>query len=351
MPQARSRDALRDLVATHSDAIAACRVLCIVPVAYVHIAMGEGGSPVGAAVQGVLRDLLGRSSVLLLSVVSGLLMVHVFSSRSWGAASWGRVRGLLVPMVAWNAIALGVMLALRRPMPVGLVDVGNALFAISGHGVTRPLTFLRDLFVVSLATPLLVLGIRRMRLWLLIPVVLAGGFVSTKPWVAHSQIVSYYALGVGFGVLHLERLRLVRFAARAAPWLLAALVVVCAARPLTGDTLSFIDTNAFDALVRRPVCAGSFGVLAMRVCAHEPSCRLIRRWLEPAIFAMFLSHALVLRGLRGLAFCAGVDAPAARLAAWIVLPFLSLAVAVLLQQLLRRGPDMLYRVLLGKPRP
>ena len=348
MPEVRSDDALRALIATHSDAIAACRVLCIVPVAYVHIAMGEGESPVGAAVQGVLRDLLGRSSVLLLSVVSGLLMVRVFSSRSWGAAAWGRVRGLLVPMVVWNGIALATMYAFRRPMPG---DIVNALFAVTDHGVTRPLTFLRDLFLISLATPLLVLAIRRLRLWVLIPLVVVGGFVSTKPWLAYSQILSYFSLGVGFGVLQLERVRLVGFLGRVAPWLLAGLVVVSAARPLTGNALAFVDTNAFDAMVRRPVCASSFWVLAMWVCEHEPSRRFIRRWLEPAIFAMFLSHALVLRGLRGLAFSMGVDAPAARLAVWIVLPFLSLAAAVLLQQLLRRGPEIVYRVLLGKSRP
>lgn len=346
--ESRSADGLRELIATHSDAIAACRVLCIVPVAYVHIAMGEADTAVGAAVQSVLRDLLGRSSVLLLSVVSGVLMVRVFSSRSLRAAIWGRAQGLLIPMAAWNAIALAVLLAFRRPMPEDLI---NGLFAVTHHGITRPLTFLRDLFVVSLLTPLFVVGIRRMRLWLLIPLVLAGGFVSTKPWVAHSQIVSYFALGIGVGVLQLERLWVARVVARVAPWLLAALVVVSAARPLMGDALSFIDTNAFDALARRPVCASSFWVLAVRLSSHQPSRRFIRRWLEPAIFAMFLSHALVLRGLRGLAFMLGVDAPAARLAVWIVLPLLSLGVAVLLQGLLRRGPDFLYRLLLGKPRP
>lgn len=348
MPEVRSDDALRGLIATHSDGIAACRVLCIVPVAYVHISMGEGDTLVGAAMQGVLRDLLGRSSVLLLSVVSGLLMVRVFSSRSWGAAAWGRVQGLLVPMVVWNGFALATMYALRRPMPQDLV---NAVFAVTNHGVTRPLTFLRDLFLISLATPLLVLAIRRLRLWVLLPLVLMGGFVSTKPWLAHSQILSYFSLGVGFGVLQLERLRLVGFVGRLAPWLLAGLVLVSAARPLTGEALALIDTNAFDALVRRPVCASSFWVLAMRVSEHEPSRRFIRTWLEPAIFAMFLSHALVLRGLRGLTLSMGIDAPAARLAVWIVLPFVSLAAAVLLQQLLRRGPDILYRLLLGKARP
>ncbi|MGH1344716.1 MAG: acyltransferase family protein [Nannocystales bacterium] len=348
MPDTRSDDELRGLIATHSDAIAACRVLCIVPVAYVHIAMGEGESPVGAAVQGVLRDLLGRSSVLLLSVISGLLMVHVFSSRSWGAAAWGRVRGLVIPMVVWNGLALAMLLALHRPIPEDLV---NAVFAVSDHGVTRPLTFLRDLFVISLATPLLVLALRRLRLWVLLPLFLLGGFVSTKPLLAYSQVVSYFALGVGFGVLKLERLRIVALIGRVAPWLLAGLVVVSAARPLTGDALVFIDTNAFDALVRRPVCASSFWVLSMRVCEHEPTRRFVRRWLEPAIFAMFLSHALILRGLRGMAFTLGVESSAARLVVWVALPLLSLAVAVALQRLLRRGPDFVYRILLGKPRP
>lgn len=323
-------------------------MLCIVSVAYVHVSMGEAQSPVGAATQGVLRGLLGRSSVLLLSAVSGLLMVRVFSTRSWAVAAWGRARGLIIPMVVWNAVALGVTLLLRHPIPDDLV---NALFAVTDHGLTRPLTFLRDLFVVALLTPVVVVGIRRFGLWLLVPLFLAGGFVSTKPIVAHSQIVSYFALGIGFGVLHLERLRIVGLIARVAPWLLVALMVLSAARPLTGDALAFMDTNAFDALVRRPVCASSFWVIAMRVAKHEPSRRFIARWLEPAMFAMFLSHGVVLFGLRWVALSLGVDGPAARLVVWLVLPFTALALAVLLQQVLRRGPDLVYRAFLGKPRP
>ena len=336
------------MISAHSDTIRVCRVLCILPMAYVHVSLGEARSPVGAVARSVVRDLLGRSSVLLLSIVSGLLMVRVFASRGWGAAVWGRARGLVVPMVAWNLIALAILAALGRPWHGDLL---NGLLAVTDHGITRPLTFLRDLFVVSLFTPLFVVVLRRLGLWALVPMVLAGGFVSTKPLVAHSQIVSYFVLGVGFGVLELERLRVVRAAVRVAPWALAALVVLSAARPLAGDALAFMGTNPFDALVRRPICAAGFWALSMRLVRRPDVERTVTRWLEPAIFAMFLSHGAVLQLLRMGVLGLGVRHPGFLLGAWLVLPWVALAVAVVLQRALARGPAALYRVLLGKAPP
>jgi hypothetical protein len=346
--QRRTPQGLRQLIDAHSDTIRVARVLCIVPMAYVHVSLGEAHTPTGAVMRSVLRDLLGRSSVLLLSVVSGLLMVQVFASRPWLTAARSRTRGLVVPMVVWNLLALAVLAALGRPWTGELF---NGLFALTDHGVTRPLTFLRDLFLVSLLTPALAWLVRRGGLWVLVPLVCAGGFVSTKPLIAHSQIVSYFTLGVGIGVLTLERLSIVGRLARAAPWALLGLAVLSAARPLGGDALSFMGTNAFDALVRRPVCVAGFWVLATRLVTLERLRTLVVRWLEPAIFAMFLSHAMVLQLLRMGVLGTGIRHPAFLLACWLALPPLALLVAVGLQRALLRGPGVLYTLLLGKPKP
>lgn len=347
MLERRSDEGLQGLISDASDVIRVCRVLCIVPVAYVHVTLGEGVTPVGAALRGVLRDLLGRSSVLLLSIVSGLLMVRVFATRGYGRGVWGRVQGLVVPMVAWNVLAIGLSALMGRAVASEGI---NAVLALTDHGATRPLTFLRDLFVVSLLTPLLVVGIRRAGLWLLVPLAFAGGFVSTKPILAHSQILSYFAIGVGFAVLRLERLRVVQWGARAAPWLLLVLAVLSAARPFV-EALAFMDRNVFDALVRRPVCAASFWVLSARAVQWEGFRRLVVRWLEPAIFAMFLSHSIVLHLLRQGLLSTGVRHPAAGLAAWLAMPFISLGIAVVGQRVMLWAPDVLYRVFLGKPKP
>lgn len=347
MLERRSDEGLKGLISGASDVIRVCRVLCIVPVAYVHVTLGEGVTPWGAALRGVLRDLLGRSSVLLLSIVSGLLMVRVFATRGYGRGVWGRVQGLLVPMVAWNVLAIGLSALMGRAVASHGI---NAVLAITDHGATRPLTFLRDLFVVSLLTPLLVVGIRRAGLWLLVPLALVGGFVSTKPILAHSQILSYFAIGVGFGVLRLERLRVVQWGARAAPWLLLVLALLSAARPFV-EALAFMDRNVFDALVRRPVCAASFWVLSAKAVRWDAFRRLVVRWLEPAIFAMFLSHSIVLHLLRQGLLSTGLRHPAAGLAAWLALPFISLGIAVVGQRVMLWMPGVLYRVFLGKPKP
>ncbi|MCR9160992.1 MAG: acyltransferase family protein [Nannocystaceae bacterium] len=347
MLERRSDEGLAGLIEENSDAIRVCRVVCIVPVAYVHVTLGEDVTALGAALQSVFRDLLGRSSVLLLSVVSGLLMVRVFATRGYGRSVWGRVQGLLVPMVAWNVLAIAISVWMARPVASEGI---NAVLAVTDHGATRPLTFLRDLFVVSLATPALVVAIGRAGPWLLVPLALVGGFVSTKPVLAHSQILSYFAIGVGFGVLRLERSRVVRWGAAVAPWLLLALVVLSAMRPFV-DALAFMDRNAFDALVRRPVCAASFWVLSTRVVRCDAARRLVVRWLEPAIFAMFLSHSIVLHLLRHGLLATGVRHPAVGLAAWLVLPLVSLAIAVVGQRAMLHMPGLLYRIFLGKPKP
>ncbi|MEM6292107.1 MAG: acyltransferase family protein [Myxococcota bacterium] len=341
----RSAEALRAWVGDRSDAIRVARVLCIVPMAYVHAPLdahlAEGAAPLVA----VLRDVLGRSSVMLLSALSGVLMVRVLASRPWPKAMLGRLRTLVVPLVVWNAVALGIWGAMGRPLPANLL---NAISAVSDHGMLVALTFLRDLFVVATCTPVLIGLARRLGPWPILLLFAAGGFVSTKPVVAHSQIMAYYALGVGVGVLRLEDLPGVSLLRRLMVPALVLLSVASACRPMLGAPLTVLDTNAFDACVRRPVCAGSFWVLSTWLASRPRVRTVVRRHLEPAIYLMFLSHSLVLFGLAALATRAGfVHAPRYGLL-WVAMPGICLGVAVLGRRVLQPLPGWVHGLVIGR---
>jgi hypothetical protein len=99
-----------------SRAIGISRVLCIMGIVYVHAWTGLYGPSLSALAdtpQGLLRwgliELLGRSSVPLLSMISGWLVGPSLARRGWRRFLAGKVRAVLVPMVAWNLIAIVVV--------------------------------------------------------------------------------------------------------------------------------------------------------------------------------------------------------------------------------------------------
>src|SRR3546814_16697888 len=96
-----------------STAIAVARVLCIFGVVYVHAWTGLDGGRLTLAdssTQGVFRwvlmELLGRSAVPLLGMISGWLVAGSASHRTSGAFIGGKTRPILLPMMLLNLLAL-----------------------------------------------------------------------------------------------------------------------------------------------------------------------------------------------------------------------------------------------------
>src|SRR3546814_1653028 len=54
-----------------------------------------------------LIELFGRSSVPLLSIISGWLVMASVSKRDYAQFAGGKAKSLLLPMVAWNLITVG----------------------------------------------------------------------------------------------------------------------------------------------------------------------------------------------------------------------------------------------------
>src|SRR3546814_12432704 len=90
---------------------------CIFGVVYVHAWTGLDGGRLTLAdssTQGVFRwvlmELLGRSAVPLLGMISGWLVAGSASHRTYGAFIGGKPRTSLLPMLMWNLLACMMIL-------------------------------------------------------------------------------------------------------------------------------------------------------------------------------------------------------------------------------------------------
>ncbi|MDZ4380820.1 MAG: acyltransferase family protein [Parvibaculum sp.] len=116
------------------------------------------------------------SAVPLLSMISGYLFFGGWDRSSFaffGRRISARTRSILLPMVAWNAITLGLFLALltcgsQESLGILRYDVANldftatinALVGVTRHPINFHFWFLRDLFLTVLVSPLLGLALR-----------------------------------------------------------------------------------------------------------------------------------------------------------------------------------------------
>jgi hypothetical protein len=153
-----------------SRAIAMARVICILGIVYVHAWTGRNGHDLQMldhTSQGMLRwaliELMGRSSVPLLSMISGWLVAPSIARRGRGIfwqASCGPCLSRWSCGTRWRLCWCrgrrwqGWIYA---PQPVSVWWVVNELLClITPDDINVQIPFLRDLFLCMLAVPLLV---------------------------------------------------------------------------------------------------------------------------------------------------------------------------------------------------
>lgn len=290
-----------------SRAIAMARVICILGIVYVHAWTGRNGHDLQMldhTSQGMLRwaliELMGRSSVPLLSMISGWLVAPSIARRDARHFLAGKLRTVFVPMVLWNALAIvlvsGAALAgwIYAPQPVSVWWVVNELLClITPDDINVQIPFLRDLFLCMLAVPLLVrrsdralLGVAGFALvWSLAPV--------WVPVLLRPSILLFFVAGM------VARRHGLAAWMGSRPLVLVALPYVAMAAVRIwleesgagggpGDQvfLSGID------LVMRGATAIFFWALAWRL-AESPIAPLLRR-VEPYMFLAFCAHLIMI---------------------------------------------------------
>lgn len=152
---------------TVSDTIRLARILCILLLVYAHAQPYQPGVPESLfSPMGLIhftRQLLGHTSVPLLSLISGYLLARTLSARPYMEELSHKCLSLIVPLVLWNLITIAkVYLESGFETVPALHGWPNAVLAISAHPAMVPLYFLRDAFVCFLISPALIYLARKL---------------------------------------------------------------------------------------------------------------------------------------------------------------------------------------------
>lgn len=337
-------------------AIDIARLICIFCVVYVH---GGTGHPMeitralpfrDSYAYWILVEGLGRSSVPLLSIISGWLVAEPGKRLSIGR----KASSLLAPMASWNLLAvfLAGLATLTIGFDAGFVPVGMPLFNEIGH-LTEPAVinvqnpFLRDVFVCMVAAPVF-LRLQNRTLWL----ALAGVAIwAVMGWelliLLRPQILLFFLLGI------LTRRLALDGRATAVPTLPLALVFLSLAATKVALAASGNDYETshpemialFDNVFRL-VAAIAFWKVARWLADSRLSSWLVR--LSAYSFLLFCSHTLVIRALGPLEKrLVGVMGDPYWPAFFLVQPVVALAIAVMIGKGLSLVFPNLLRMLNG----
>jgi len=285
------------------DAISIARVICILGVLYVHAWTGLGGHDLelarGTAQENLrwfLMETFGRSAVPLLGLISGWLVAGSSRTRSWTAHIERKARTILVPMIAWNLIALVLvcgtawLFTLPAPTPPSVGWVVEEIFILTRNpDVNVQMPFLRDLFVCMAMAPLLV-RMNGRSLGLVIALAAAGQvFGLGAPVILRPAILVFFGLGIAA--------RRAGLAERAAAWPLGLAIAPFAVllpvqlwlaaapdMPRTGILIA-----SFDLAMR--VTASLFFWRLAWVLAKSPARTLLLK-IEPFAFLIFCGHLI-----------------------------------------------------------
>jgi len=338
-----------------SDAIRISRILGILGIIYVHAWTGRTWEELNAlagtpqiALRWVLIDLLGRSAVPLLSIISGWLVAPSVQRRSYGAFVKDKAATLLAPMLAWNLIAMALVCGaaqmgwLQAPRVTSLGWALNELFCLTApNDVNVQIAFLRDIFLIMLAAPLLV----RLPSWALGLVAGAVAVWCVGGWslivLLRPQILLFFILGI-FARRYdwATAVGRWRWGVAAAPFGLIAPSVVALSiwgKPWLDAHPSI--TSALDLALR--LCAAILFWRIATALAPRPAGRALSA-LAPLAFLMFCAHmTMIWFGGPWLGRFTGPLGAPAYPALLLVQPLLVLcATAVLREVLLALSPTL-----------
>ena len=290
-----------------SASIGIARVLCILGIVYVHAWTGLVGSEIiklNDTPQGLLRwsliELLGRSSVPLLSIISGWLVAASLAKRGGWSFLGGKARAILAPMILWNALAIMFVSGaawlgwIQAPLPTTWRwTIGELLSLTSPNDINVQMSFLRDLFICMAVAPLLV----RLPNWALgvIAAITVGWVISGFSFILllRPSILLFFVMGI------LARRH------DLAVWMASRpIAMVGGAYAIMAAALIWLETRGEQHGINAPTLLVSmdlvmrfstalfFWVIAWRL-ADTRAARLILRF-EPYAFLMFCSHLIMI---------------------------------------------------------
>lgn len=292
-----------------SRTISLCRFPLIAMVVMLH--SGAVYSAVcGGGVAFFFSDIVTRIAVPLFFCISGYLLFSNFTLKSYGDKIGRRIRTLFIPYLFWNAVFILAFWALQHFLQVDngrkpIADWGISDFLwsfwdvrhIEGYGLDSGgtpfhshLWFLRDLFMMSLCSPVFFFLLRRLKSW---PVIIAALIWGLLPfdclYFMKNESILFFLLG---GYLQLNSVKILKLHDSRAIWWLLALAAI-------SMILSFcLDNLYWRALIKKIyILSGCFVFFnLMSLIKNE---RVVSRLseLSESTFFVYGCHGLIIAGL------------------------------------------------------
>lgn len=202
-----------------SDRLSTLRLPLIIGVIFIHAfslqAPRSGAYPFDAnsLTQLLLSEGFARLAVPIFYLLAGFFL---YGPGLWTVAVYvdklkARTRSLLVPMLLWGSITLGVFAAAQahpataRYFSGGTViatfaplDYWNALLGFAGSPLAYQFWFIRDLIVVIVLSPGLLIAARKLPL-VTLPLMAAVWLLTPKPYpIPAPEAVLFFSLGLFF---------------------------------------------------------------------------------------------------------------------------------------------------------
>lgn len=284
-----------------SETIKTSRTLCIFFVMYVHVYSGYphpfptfGNVDAWDIIYAFVVDVLGRSSVPLLTIISGYLFASG-QKRPYKSLIYSKSRSLLVPLIFFNAILLvmlmtfGLLTGDRSKIPIDILGWVNAVSALTAPSINVPLAFLRDLFAVFLISPVIRYLLVRRPILVLVILFFISALVPSTLFLLRTQIIFFFALGMVLAGARFDRL----------PPAVVGLAAVGVLASFLYEVVNF--SNRAD-LAKLPGQENLFR-LAVAILVWAGAGVLVRRggrllvWLERYTFIAFCSHVIFFMAL------------------------------------------------------
>lgn len=296
-----------------SDRIRIARAMCIFCMTFVHVPQGVADNvylrSAGAfdIFYFLMTRIIGLSSVSLLSLVSGYLIVSTYSKLGARQLYASKFKTLVVPLVAWNLVMLALLVVygiltakwdnLPDMTPLGL---GNALLALTEWPAVVPLWFLRDLFVCVLLAPVVLFGLQRWPLAAMVALLAFTMLGEPLMVLQRPALLLFFGIGMWVRVAGNDEAAIDRMA-RPFSWGLLVMAVVYLT--LRIDRIPIGEMNdsvriSLDILLRITMAAAFWRLTEwVRRSSFAGFCT----WLEPYTFFIFCSHAILFE-FSGIAF-------------------------------------------------
>lgn len=294
-----------------SQLIKVARVVCIIFMMTTHIWPGSdriltASQPLPIEAFFILIvDSLGRASVPLLSLISGVLIVHSFDRRDAVSVMKTKPATLLVPMVVWSIPMVLLLFVEQRVRgetglaPSHMMEWLNSFFALTQSPANGPLHFLREIFIMSCYAWLVLTVYRRfpkaafgLMAGIFLLEQIPGGFLLFR-----NQIATFYLGGMALALAG---------QARWTPgWRLVLVLLAFFSGASYFDLAARTEDNffAFRFFEHVPRIAMSLLMwrLAYEVVKRSAGFTNLLSRIEPHIFTIFCSHAITVKFFGGLA--------------------------------------------------